>query len=116
MPSTSAAAPLTRQAMRVASKSPRRRCRNQRDQPLAPLRGRSPLGPKSGLPRGAPALPFTVADVTAGGTGSAITTEIVDKPPFYYAETYHQQYLAKNPNGYCGLGGTGVTCPIGLNA
>ena len=45
-----------------------------------------------------------------------ITTEIVDHPPFYYAETYHQQYLAKNPNGYCGLGGTGVSCPIGLNA
>jgi peptide-methionine (S)-S-oxide reductase len=44
----------------------------------------------------------------------AITTEIVDAPEFYYAEDYHQQYLAKNPNGYCGLGGTGVTCPIGL--
>ena len=43
-----------------------------------------------------------------------ITTEIVDAPPFYYAEDYHQQYLAKNPNGYCGLGGTGVSCPIGL--
>ena len=43
-----------------------------------------------------------------------ITTEIVDVPPFYYAEDYHQQYLAKNPNGYCGLGGTGVSCPIGL--
>ena len=41
----------------------------------------------------------------------AITTEIVDAPPFYYAEGYHQQYLAKNPGGYCGLGGTGVTCP-----
>ena len=41
----------------------------------------------------------------------AITTEIVDAPPFYYAETYHQQYLAKNPNGYCGLGGTGVCMP-----
>ena len=40
----------------------------------------------------------------------AITTEIVDAPPFYYAEGYHQQYLAKNPGGYCGLGGTGVTC------
>jgi peptide-methionine (S)-S-oxide reductase len=39
-----------------------------------------------------------------------ITTEIVDAPPFYYAEDYHQQYLAKNPNGYCGLGGTGVRC------
>jgi peptide-methionine (S)-S-oxide reductase len=44
----------------------------------------------------------------------AITTEIADAPPFYYAEDYHQQYLAKNPNGYCGLGGTGVSCPIGL--
>jgi peptide-methionine (S)-S-oxide reductase len=43
-----------------------------------------------------------------------ITTEIVDAPAFYYAEDYHQQYLAKNPNGYCGLGGTGVSCPIGL--
>jgi peptide-methionine (S)-S-oxide reductase len=44
----------------------------------------------------------------------AITTEIADAPPFYYAEDYHQQYLAKNPGGYCGLGGTGVSCPIGL--
>ena len=43
-----------------------------------------------------------------------ITTEIRDAPEFYYAESYHQQYLAKNPNGYCGLGSTGVTCPIGL--
>lgn len=41
----------------------------------------------------------------------AITTEIVDAPTFYYAEPYHQQYLAKNPDGYCGLGGTGVACP-----
>ncbi|MEM9797981.1 MAG: peptide-methionine (S)-S-oxide reductase MsrA [Pseudomonadota bacterium] len=46
----------------------------------------------------------------------AITTEIVDAPPFYHAEDYHQQYLSKNPNGYCGLGGTGVTCPIGVGA
>ena len=45
-----------------------------------------------------------------------ITTEIADAPPFYYAEDYHQQYLAKNPGGYCGLGGTGVTCPVGVNA
>ncbi len=44
----------------------------------------------------------------------AITTEIKDAPPFYYAEDYHQQYLAKNPGGYCGLGGTGVSCPTGL--
>src|SRR5687768_1377957 len=43
-----------------------------------------------------------------------ITTEIADAPPFYYAEDYHQQYLAKVPNGYCGLGGTGVSCPVGL--
>jgi peptide-methionine (S)-S-oxide reductase len=42
----------------------------------------------------------------------AITTEILDAPEFFYAEDYHQQYLAKNPHGYCGLGGTGVTCPI----
>jgi peptide-methionine (S)-S-oxide reductase len=43
----------------------------------------------------------------------AITTEIIDAPEFYFAEDYHQQYLAKNPMGYCGLGGTGVSCPIG---
>ena len=43
-----------------------------------------------------------------------ITTEIVDAPEFFYAEDYHQQYLAKNPNGYCGIGGTGVSCPVGL--
>lgn len=49
----------------------------------------------------------------AAGRG-AITTEILPAPVFYYAEDYHQQYLAKNPEGYCGLGGTGVTCPIGL--
>ena len=44
----------------------------------------------------------------------AITTEIVPAPEFYYAEDYHQQYLSKNPGGYCGLGGTGVSCPVGL--
>jgi peptide-methionine (S)-S-oxide reductase len=43
-----------------------------------------------------------------------VTTEITDAPAFYYAEPYHQQYLGKNPNGYCGLGGTGVSCPVGL--
>ena len=53
--------------------------------------------------------------LTAAGYGR-ITTEIADAPPFYYAEEYHQQYLAKNPNGYCGIGGTGVTCQIGLRA
>jgi peptide-methionine (S)-S-oxide reductase len=45
-----------------------------------------------------------------------ITTEIIDAPEFYYAEDYHQQYLSKNPDGYCGLGGTGVTCPVGVAA
>ncbi len=45
-----------------------------------------------------------------------ISTEITKAGPFYYAEPYHQQYLAKNPNGYCGLGGTGVSCPVGLTA
>jgi peptide-methionine (S)-S-oxide reductase len=49
----------------------------------------------------------------SGGYGR-ITTEIVPAPEFYYAEDYHQQYLAKNPDGYCGLGGTGVSCPVGL--
>jgi len=51
--------------------------------------------------------------LAAAGHG-AITTEILDAPPFYYAEDYHQQYLGKNPGGYCGLGGTGVSCPIGV--
>ena len=46
----------------------------------------------------------------------AITTEIREAPDFYYAEDYHQQYLAKNPHGYCGIGGTGVSCPAGLAA
>ena len=50
-------------------------------------------------------------DLTAAGKGT-ITTEIAPAPPFYYAEDYHQQYLAKNPNGYCGLAGTGVTCHL----
>jgi len=45
-----------------------------------------------------------------------ITTEIIDAPEFYFAEGYHQQYLAKNPNGYCGLGGTNVSCPVGVQA
>lgn len=51
--------------------------------------------------------------ISAQGHG-AITTELAKAPPFFYAEDYHQQYLAKNPRGYCGLGGTGVSCPIGL--
>jgi peptide-methionine (S)-S-oxide reductase len=55
------------------------------------------------------------AELTARGFGP-ITTEIRDAPAFYFAEDYHQQYLAKNPFGYCGLGGTGVSCPIGTGA
>ena len=53
------------------------------------------------------------AVLSAAGHGE-ITTEILDAPPFYYAEDYHQQYLAKNPNGYCGLGGLNVSCPTGV--
>jgi peptide-methionine (S)-S-oxide reductase len=53
------------------------------------------------------------AELTREGYGE-ITTEIAEAGPFYYAEPYHQQYLAKNPNGYCGLGGTGVACPVGI--
>jgi peptide-methionine (S)-S-oxide reductase len=51
--------------------------------------------------------------LSAAGYGD-ITTEIAEAPELYYAEDYHQQYLAKNPNGYCGLGGTGVSCPVGV--
>jgi peptide-methionine (S)-S-oxide reductase len=51
--------------------------------------------------------------LTAAGYGE-ITTEIIEAPEFYFAEDYHQQYLAKNPGGYCGLGGTGVSCPAGV--
>jgi peptide-methionine (S)-S-oxide reductase len=52
----------------------------------------------------------------AGRRFGPITTEILDAPTFYFAEDYHQQYLAKNPRGYCGLGGTGVACPVGVAA
>ena len=54
------------------------------------------------------------AQALAAAGHAAITTEIAEAPEFYYAEEYHQQYLAKNPDGYCGIGGTGVACPIGL--
>jgi len=54
-------------------------------------------------------------ELSGAGYGE-ITTEIAEAGPFYYAEDYHQQYLAKNPNGYCGLGGTGVSCPVGLSS
>ena len=52
--------------------------------------------------------------VLSGHRYGPITTEIIDVPEFYYAEDYHQQYLAKVPNGYCGLGGTGLSCPVGV--
>jgi len=55
-------------------------------------------------------------EVLSGAHHGEITTEITPAGPFYYAEAYHQQYLAKNPGGYCGLGGTGVSCPVGLAA
>ncbi len=53
-------------------------------------------------------------ELSTAGYGP-ITTEILPAPEFFYAEDYHQQYLAKNPNGYCGLGGTGVSCPVGVS-
>ena len=53
------------------------------------------------------------AVLSAAGHGE-ISTEVAQAGPFYYAEAYHQQYLAKNPGGYCGLGGTGVSCPVGI--
>ena len=64
-------------------------------------------------PAAAASLTVFAEQLKAAGFG-AITSEILPAPQFYYAEDYHQQYLAKNPNGYCGIGGTGVSCPIGL--
>jgi peptide-methionine (S)-S-oxide reductase len=58
----------------------------------------------------------TYQEQLRGARYGDITTEISEAGPFYYAEDYHQQYLAKNPGGYCGLGGTGVSCPVGLPA
>ncbi|MXU65305.1 peptide-methionine (S)-S-oxide reductase MsrA [Oceanomicrobium pacificus] len=76
---------------------------------------------RSGIYTFTPAQAAEAADTKAayqkGLTGAGhgtITTEILPAGPFFYAEDYHQQYLAKNPDGYCGIGGTGVTCPIGL--
>ncbi|MGP0092582.1 MAG: peptide-methionine (S)-S-oxide reductase MsrA [Xanthobacteraceae bacterium] len=63
--------------------------------------------------RAAEAAKADYAKALGGHRYGPITTEILDAPPFYFAEDYHQQYLAKNPAGYCGLGGTGVACPIG---
>jgi len=64
----------------------------------------------------ATAMARDFAKVLARAGYGPLTTEIVDAPEFYYAEDYHQQYLAKNPMGYCGLGGTGVACPVGVVA
>ena len=64
--------------------------------------------------RAAEASRDAYAAVLAKAGYGPITTEIAVAPPFYYAEEYHQQYLAKNPDGYCGIGGTGVACPVGL--
>jgi len=63
--------------------------------------------------RAAEASKAAYAEALAGQGYGPVTTEILDTGPFYFAEDYHQQYLAKNPNGYCGLGGTGVSCQIG---
>ena len=65
--------------------------------------------------RGRRAVPRRVPERARRKRGyGTITTEILPAPEFYYAEDYHQQYLAKNPDGYCGLGGTGVSCPVGV--
>jgi peptide-methionine (S)-S-oxide reductase len=66
--------------------------------------------------RAAEASRETYEAALRGAGHSPITTEIREAPEFYYAEDYHQQYLAKNPNGYCGIGGTGVSCPVGVAA
>ncbi len=66
--------------------------------------------------RAAVATKKAVAEQLSAKGYSAITTEIIDAPEFYYAEDFHQQYLDKNPGGYCGLRGTGVTCPVGETA
>jgi peptide-methionine (S)-S-oxide reductase len=64
--------------------------------------------------RAAEAAAMAYGQALAAKGFGRLTTEIVDRPAFYFAEDYHQQYLAKNPNGYCGLGGTGVSCPVGV--
>ena len=66
--------------------------------------------------RAAEASRVAYQQVLTGAGYGRITTEILDAPELFYAEDYHQQYLAKNPDGYCGLGGTGVSCPIGVMA
>ena len=87
----------------------------QRRRHAVPLGDLHERRPSSG--RAAEASRDDVPGASSRGAGyGEITTEIADAAPFYYAEDYHQQYLAKNPNGYCGIGGTGVSCPVGLTA
>ena len=90
-----------------AGHAPGQRCRHP-----VPLRHllvkRGAAGRRRGLARRVPGGPV------APPATATITTEIAEAGPFYYAEPYHQQYLAKNPHGYCGLGGTGLSCPIGV--
>jgi len=75
----------------------------------------APPGPRQpGSPALAAASKVTFQQALDKAGYGAITTEILPAPEFYYAEDYHQQYLAKNPRGYCGVGGTGVVCPVGL--
>ena len=88
--------------------APGQRCRH-----AVPLGRSTRPRTRSARPRRARAS-ATRSALSDAGYGE-ITTEIVDAPAFYYAEDYHQQYLAKNPNGYCGLGGTGVSCPVGVS-
>ena len=66
--------------------------------------------------RAAEASKAAYQNVLAANGYGPITTEILDVSPFYFAEDYHQQYLAKVPHGYCGLGGTGLSCPVGTGA
>ena len=86
----------------------------QRRRHAVPLRDLLRRTTRSGRPRKPRATCFR-SSCRRRGYGK-ITTEIIPAPEFYYAEDYHQQYLAKNPDGYCGLGGTGVTCPVGVGA
>ncbi len=65
--------------------------------------------------RAAEASAVRFGEMLAAAHFDPVTTEIAPAGPFYYAEDYHQQYLARNPNGYCGLGGTGVSCPVGIS-
>ena len=76
-------------------------------------RSTTPTTPSARPPRPRETL---FAERLSGAGYGEISTEVAAAGPFYYAEDYHQQYLAKNPNGYCGLGGTGVSCPVGIGA